>query len=123
MSCAIGKAVLEVIEEEKLQENAKEVGDYYQSLLKKLQSRHDVIGDVRGAGLFIGVEIVKENSSEPNTALAQHIKNEFRKANILISTDGPFDNVLKSKPPLCFSKENAQEVVGCLEEILINYLN
>ena len=94
--------------------------DYYQSLLKELQSRYDVIGDVRGSGLFIGVEIVKENSNEPNTALAQHIKNEFRKANILISTDGPFDNVLKSKPPLCFSRENAKEVVGCLERILEN---
>ena len=120
VSCAIGKAVVEVIEEEKLQENAKDVGHYYQLLLKELQSRYDVIGDVRGSGLFIGVEIVKENSNEPNTALAQHIKNEFRKANILISTDGPFDNVLKSKPPLCFSRENAKEVVGCLERILEN---
>ncbi len=119
VSCAIGKAVLEVIEEEKLQENAKDVGDYYQSLLKELQSRFNVIGDVRGSGLFIGVEIVKENSNEPNTALAQHIKNELRNANILISTDGPFDNVLKSKPPLCFSKENAKEVVDCLERVLV----
>jgi 4-aminobutyrate aminotransferase-like enzyme/Ser/Thr protein kinase RdoA (MazF antagonist) len=123
VSCAIGKAVLEVIEEEKLQENAKEVGGYYQLLLKELKSRYNVIGDVRGSGLFIGVEIVKEGTSEPDTALAQHIKNEFRKANILISTDGPFDNVLKSKPPLCFSKENAKSVVDCLEDILINYLN
>ena len=118
VSCAIGKAVLEVIEEEKLQENAKEVGDYYQLLLKELQSRYDVIGDVRGAGLFIGVEIVKANTDDPDTDLAQHIKNEFRKTNILISTDGPFDNVLKSKPPLCFSKENAKEMVGCLEAVL-----
>ena len=119
VSCAIGKAVLEVIEEEKLQENAKDVGDYYQALLEGLKSRFNVIGDVRGSGLFIGVEIVKENSNEPNTALAQHIKNELRNANILISTDGPFDNVLKSKPPLCFSKENAKEVVDCLERVLV----
>ena len=113
---------MEVIEEDKLQENAKEVGDYYQLILEGLKSRFNVIGDVRGSGLFIGVEIVKENSKEPNTALAQHIKNELRNANILISTDGPFDNVLKSKPPLCFSKENAQEVVGCLERILSEYV-
>jgi 4-aminobutyrate aminotransferase-like enzyme len=53
--------------------------------------------------------------------LAQYIKNEFRKANILISTDGPFDNVLKSKPPLCFSIENAKSVVDCLEGILSEY--
>jgi 4-aminobutyrate aminotransferase-like enzyme/Ser/Thr protein kinase RdoA (MazF antagonist) len=121
VSCAIGKAVLEVIEEEKLQENAKEVGDCYQSLLEGLKSRYNVIGDVRGSGLFIGVEIVKEGTSEPDTALAQYIKNEFRKANILISTDGPFDNVLKSKPPLCFSIENAKSVVDCLEGILSEY--
>ncbi|MDC0338411.1 aminotransferase class III-fold pyridoxal phosphate-dependent enzyme [Flavobacteriales bacterium] len=120
VSCAVGKAVLEVIEEEKLQENAKDVGDYYQVLLEGLKSRFNVIGDVRGSGLFIGVEIVKEVTNEPNTVLAQYIKNELRKANILISTDGPFDNVIKSKPPLCFTKENAKEVVDCLERILEN---
>lgn len=120
VSCAIGKAVLEVIEDEELQENAKEVGDYYQALLEGLKNRFKVIGDVRGSGLFIGVAIVKEGSGEPDRVLAQHIKNEFRKANILISTDGPFDNVLKSKPPLCFSKENAKEVVDCLEQVLVN---
>ena len=76
------------------------------------------MGDVRGSGLFIGVEIVQENSKEPNTALAQIIKNELRNRFILISTDGPFDNVIKTKPPLCFSKENAKEVVDAIGEVL-----
>ncbi len=121
VSCAIGATVLEVIEEEGLQENAKLVGLYYMSLLKELMQKYSCIGDVRGMGLFIGVELVIPNSREPNTALAQLIKNQFRKNNILISTDGPFDNVIKSKPPLCFTKKNAKTVVDLLESLLNKY--
>jgi len=119
VSCAVGLSVLNVIEEEELQKNAKEVGDYYHSLLRELQNEHECIGDVRGSGLFIGVEIVKNRETkEPDTKLANYIKNELRNRNILIGTDGPFDNVLKTKPPLCFSKENAEQVVSQLGEIL-----
>lgn len=121
VSCAVGMAVLEVIEEEHLQENAKEVGDYYKSLLIELQDRHKCIGDVRGSGLFLGVEIVKEGNQETNRELAHHIKNELRNRFILISTDGPDDSVLKTKPPLCFTKENAKEVVDAMDEILQDY--
>lgn len=118
VSCAIGLSVLEVIEEEKLQENAKMVGDYYKSLFISLQKKYSCIGDVRGTGLFIGVEITKNNSLEPDTKLAHTIKNELRDKGILISTDGPWDSVLKTKPPLCFTKENAELVVNCIENIL-----
>lgn len=118
VSCAIGLSVLEVIEEEKLQKNAKLVGDYYISLFKELQKKYTCIGNVRGVGLFIGIEIVKLNTTNPNTELAKHIKNELRQQNILISTDGPFDNVLKTKPPLCFTKENAKRVVDTIEDVL-----
>lgn len=118
VSCAIGLAVLDVIEEEQLQENAKATGDYYKSLLKKLAEKHDCIGDVRGSGLFLGVDIVKENTTEPNTELAHHIKNELRRNQILISTDGPHNNVLKSKPPICFTQENAETVVRCMDKVL-----
>ena len=121
VSCAIASAVLDVIEEENLQAQAKQVGDHYQSLLKKLALQFPALGDVRGSGLFLGIEIVKEETQEPHTELAQHLKNEMRKRHILISTDGPFDNVIKTKPPLCFSKENAEQVVLALEEILNNY--
>ena len=121
VSCAIGLSVLDVIEEENLQENAKVVGSYYMSLFKDLQKKHTCIGDVRGSGLFIGIEIVKENSKEPNTKLAQRIKNELRNKKILVGTDGPFDNVIKSKPPLCFTKENAASVVSNIE-LIINKL-
>lgn len=118
VSCAIASAVLDVIEEENLQENARIIGNHYSLLLKELQAKHPRIGDVRGAGLFIGIEIVKEHTLQPATELANHIKNELRNRHILISTDGPHDNVIKTKPPLCFSKENAERVVGTMEEIL-----
>lgn len=119
VSCAIGQAVLEVIEEEGLQENAAKVGEYYQSLLNQLKSEFAVIGDVRGSGLFIGVELVKEDE-EPNTDLAQVIKNELRNQHILVSTDGPFDNVIKSKPPMCFTRENAEQVIDAFRQVFKN---
>ncbi len=118
VSCAIALSVLEIIEEENLQENAKIVGEYYKSLLSGLQKRYPCIGDVRGSGLYLGVEIVKDNSMEPNTGLAHHIKNELRNRHILISTDGPYDSVLKTKPPLCFSKEDAFKTVEQVDDIL-----
>ena len=119
VSCAIGQAVLDVLEEEQLQQNAKTVGDYYLQELTKLQQKFDCIGDVRGSGLFIGFEFVKNRFTlEPDTELAQKVKNELREKFILVSTDGPFDNVIKSKPPLCFSKENVDEVIENLELVL-----
>ena len=119
VSCAIGLSVLKVIEEEQLQKNAREVGDFYQSLLRDLQKKHECIGDVRGSGLFIGVEIVKDQTAkEPDAKLADFIKNEMRNRHILLSTDGLYDSVLKTKPPLCFTKENAREVVENIHDIL-----
>ncbi|MFD2201750.1 aminotransferase class III-fold pyridoxal phosphate-dependent enzyme [Shivajiella indica] len=118
VSCAIGLAVLEVIEEEGLQENAKKVGDYYKSLLEALQKKYDCIGDVRGSGLFLGVDLVKSGTKEEDPQLAKLIKNELRERNILISTDGPKDSVLKTKPPLVFTKDNALQVVEEMDNIL-----
>ena len=121
VSCEIGKAVLRVIEDEKLQQNAKIVGDYHMASLRELHKDFPVIGDVRGSGLFIGIELIKNESLTPNTELAQHIKNAFREKQILISTDGPYDSVIKSKPPLCFSKENVDQVVETLRDVLIDW--
>jgi 4-aminobutyrate aminotransferase-like enzyme len=119
VSCAIGDAVLNVLEEEKLQQNAKTVGDYYLQELRKLQQKQECLGDVRGSGLFIGFEFVKDRLNlEPDTELAQKVKNQLRENFVLVSTDGPFDNVIKSKPPLCFSTENVDEVIEKLTEIL-----
>jgi 4-aminobutyrate aminotransferase-like enzyme/Ser/Thr protein kinase RdoA (MazF antagonist) len=123
VSCAIALAVLEVIEEEKLKENAKHVGDYYKSLFLSLQKKHNCIGDVRGSGLFLGIEIINATTKIPDTKLAHHIKNELRQKHILISTDGPYDSVLKSKPPLCFTKGNALEVVEAIDAIITSNNN
>ena len=110
VSCAIGNAVLQIIEEENLQENAKQVGNYFVKQLIELQKNHPCIADVRGSGLFLGVEI---NTKEglPATQLASDIKNHMREQHILVGTDGPFNNVLKIKPPLSFAKSDVDRTM------------
>lgn len=119
VSCAIGLAVLDVIQQEHLQAHAKQVGDFLLQGLNDLKQKHALIGDVRGTGLFIGVELVKDHTSlEPATAEANAVI-EFLKAHrILLSTDGPYDNVLKLKPPMVFSLENAKEFLLRLDQAL-----
>ena len=117
VSCAIGNAVLEVLEEEELPKKALHVGEFLKQELKFLQKQHIELADIRGEGLFLGVEIL-DSDGHPETNLASIIKNELRSKFILISTDGPYDNVLKIKPPLFFSKENASQLVYEIDEIL-----
>lgn len=119
VSCAIGNAVLDVIEEEHLQDHAKEVGDYLVNLLKHLQYKYSEIADVRGCGLFLGVELL-DAKGNPNTQLAFEIKNKLREKFILIGTDGPFDNVLKIKPPLSFTKADSKELVEAIQSAIEN---
>ena len=122
VSCAIGLAVLDVIQEEGLQQKALETGTYFKQLLMKLKSKHNSIGDVRGEGLFLGIEFISDTETlKHNTVLANHIKNEMRERHILVSTDGPMDNIIKMKPPLCFDKNNATTVAESLDEILSNF--
>lgn len=119
VSCAIGQAVLDVLEDENLPANAEAVGGHLLGLFKDLVERYETCGDARGEGLFLGLELVKDQQSKsPNTELAAIVKNRLRDRNILIGTDGPFDNVLKIKPPICFTKENADELAGNIDEIL-----
>lgn len=119
VSCEIGMAVLDVIEEEKLQQNAVETGEYFMNLLLDLPKEFPVIGDVRGSGLFLGVEFVKDlETKEPNTELAHFLKNKLRENFILVSTDGPYDNVIKMKPPMCFNKSNVEQFIQSLGTFL-----
>ncbi|HFQ93414.1 MAG TPA: aminotransferase class III-fold pyridoxal phosphate-dependent enzyme, partial [Anaerolineae bacterium] len=119
VSCAIGTAVLDVIEEEKLQENALAVGNYLLAGLRRLQAKHPLIGDVRGRGLYIGVELVRSRKTlEPADTEAHAIVNAMKERGILLSTDGPLHNVLKIKPPLVFTKENADFLVETLDVVL-----
>ena len=119
VSCAIGEAVLQVIEEEHLQEHARQVGNHLKKLLKKLQSEFSELADIRGSGLFLGIELLDKNGN-PNTELANLLKNGLREQNILVSTDGPYDNVIKIKPPLAFNLEDANVLVNAMAAILKN---
>ncbi|MCG6910586.1 MAG: aminotransferase class III-fold pyridoxal phosphate-dependent enzyme [Deltaproteobacteria bacterium] len=119
VSCAIGMAVLDVIQEERLQENALKVGAGLLAGFKNLMRQFSLIGSVRGLGLFIGVELVKDRQSlEPAPGHAAYIVNRMRDHGYLMSTDGPLHNVLKLKPPLVFSEENAAGLLASLEKVL-----
>ena len=119
VSCAIGREVLRVVEEEGLQEHARQVGNYLLEGLRSLQQQYPIIGDVRGHGLFLGFELVKNRESlAPATAPASYLANRMREKGVLMSTDGPYDNVLKIKPPMCFGRDNADFLLQMLEEVL-----
>ncbi len=119
VSCVVGLAVLDVIRDEHLQENANAVGAHFRHELWSLYKKHELIGDVRGEGLFLGVELVRSRATqEPATSEAKDVVEKMKSRGILVSTDGPFDNVLKIKPPLCFTKTNADRYVDELDELL-----
>jgi len=119
VSCAIGMAVLDVIEKEGLQENSKRVGARLLKDFNRLMAQFPLIGSVRGLGLFIGVELVKNRDTlEPAPEHAGYIVNRMRDHGFLMSTDGPLHNVLKLKPPLVFSEQNADNLLNALEKVL-----
>ena len=119
VSCAVGRSVLKVIKEERLQENAQKTGSYLIRLLEDLKKEHAIIGDVRGRGLFIGIELVRdETSKEPANIESKQLINKIKDKGVLLSVDGPFNNVIKIKPPLVFNEENAKFLVGKLSKTL-----
>lgn len=119
MSCAIANAVMEVIERENLQENALKVGNHLIAELEELAKRRKIIGDVRGVGLFVGIELVRDRIMRtPATAEAKHVVSRMKEKKILISSDGPDNNVLKLKPPMVFTIENVNHLVSVLDEVL-----
>ncbi|MDJ0840964.1 MAG: aminotransferase class III-fold pyridoxal phosphate-dependent enzyme [Acidobacteriota bacterium] len=119
VSSAVGLAVLDVIAEENLRENAAAVGDVLIGRLKDLAPRFPIIGEVRGVGLFIGVELVLDHETlEPAPKQAKYIVERLCEEDILLSIDGPLYNVLKIKPPICFSETNAHNFADTLERIL-----
>lgn len=119
VAISAASAVLQVIQDEGLQQNAFEVGNYLRAALKALQASHPTIGHVRGAGLFIGVEMVEDPATKsPSARLAARLVNGLRERRVLISSAGPHANVLKIRPPLTFSKENADTLVAALADTL-----
>lgn len=116
VSCAIGHAVLQCIEDDNLQQNALEVGQFLKSELIALQQKFPIIGDVRGEGLFLGFELT-DATKNPLAEQATYLANRMKDLGILMSTDGPDYNVLKIKPPIVFSLENAKELIFRLKMV------
>ena len=119
VSCAAGLAVLDVIEQEGLQENARVVGEYLTAGLQELSNKHATIGDVRGTGLFVAVELVQDRESRiPATEFTANVVNGLKQRGVLTGSIGPDANILKLRPPMVFSKENADYMLGVLDETL-----
>ncbi|WP_454288334.1 aspartate aminotransferase family protein [Rhizobium arsenicireducens] len=118
VAAAAGHAVLQVIEDEGLVERSATVGGYFEQSLEALQGTHSEIGEVRGAGLFIGLDFVDPATGEPDTALATHAINQLKHNGILIGAAGKYGATLKIRPPLCFSQEDANLFTGTLDTIL-----
>ncbi|KAH8266400.1 hypothetical protein KR038_006325 [Drosophila bunnanda] len=120
VSCAIANAVMRVIEQEGLQQNALVLGDYLLRECNRLKQDFECIGDVRGAGLFVGIELVRDRAERsPDKKAAHWVVNRMKQLHrVLVSSDGPNDNVIKLKPPMCFSRENADEFLLAFRECL-----
>jgi 4-aminobutyrate aminotransferase-like enzyme len=115
----IGLEVLNVIERERLRDKALATSNYLITRLRELETRHALVGDVRGAGLFIGIELVADRDARtPAGREAGYIANRMRELGVLVSTDGPDHNVLKIKPPICFSVADAEVFAATFERAL-----
>ncbi len=116
VSCAVGLAVLDVLDEQHLLENARVQGDYLLGRFRALADRHAAIGDVRGRGLFFGLEIVRDRVTKAHDgATASAVVNEALALGVLMGTDGPFDNVVKLRPPMTTTRAHADLLVDVLD--------
>ncbi len=119
VSCAVGLAVLDVLQQEGLQENAARVGAKLRSQIEKLAQKHALIGDVRGSGLFIGVELVRDRTTlEPAAKETAAVVNRMRDLGVLVGREGPLGNVIKIRPPLVFDENHAQQLIDTLDQAL-----
>jgi 4-aminobutyrate aminotransferase-like enzyme/Ser/Thr protein kinase RdoA (MazF antagonist) len=119
VACAVGLTVLDIIEDEDLQRRSLEVGQHFKDALNELRSRHELIGDVRGQGLYIGVELVLDrNVKTPATAVAHSVTERMKEEGIIVGPNGRYDNILKIKPPMVFGREHADLFVSTLDQIL-----
>ena len=119
ISMAQGLATLEVIDSENIQQNALTVGNYLKNRLLELQKKHSIIGDVRGMGLMIGVELVTDSvTKEPAKPQAADVLELCKDRGLLLGKGGLFGNVLRIKPPMCITKDDADYIADCLDEVL-----
>lgn len=119
VSAAIGLAVLDIVEGDRLQEHAAVVGGTLKANLASLAMRHESVGDVRGRGLFLGIEFVEDRSAKtPSARIASYVANRAAELGVLLSTDGPQHNVIKIKPPMTFDQRDGERLVATLDKIL-----
>lgn len=118
VAAAAGLAVLDVIEDEGLIENANQIGGQLRAGLRQIAGRHPSIGDVRSAGLFIGIEFSLPGTTDPDAAAASYAINALKERGVLIGAAGAYGNVLKVRPPLCFSRDNADLFLETLDAVL-----
>jgi 4-aminobutyrate aminotransferase-like enzyme len=119
VSCAVGLEVLNVVQDEQLQEHALRVGNFMLEELRPLVDRYPIVGDVRGSGLFLGVELVRDRETvEPAADEASFVCNRMREHGILAGTDGPYHNVVKIRPPMPFDEQDAALLVDVMEKVL-----
>jgi 4-aminobutyrate aminotransferase-like enzyme len=119
VACAAGLAVLDVVRDEGLQRKALEVGHRLMTGLQRLMAKRPVIGDVRGSGLFAGVELVRDRATrEPAPTPAAYVVNRLRERGVLTGVDGPHENVLKLRPPLVLSPEDVDLFLDIFDDVL-----
>ena len=116
VSAAVGKAVLDVIANESLMQNASEIGDFLIQGLKEMSQQFSIIADVRGKGLFLGFELC-DSDLNPLTTQAKYLADRMKYFGFLMSVDGPDNNVIKIKPPMVFSRNNAEQLLFYLEKV------
>ena len=119
LSCFIANEVLKIVDDENLKFNSKKMGNLLIKELEKLKSEFPIIGDVRGIGLFLGVEIITNiQTKEPGTLEAEYICNRLREKRILVGLEGPYDNVIKIRPPLCVDQDDINTFLKFFSNIL-----
>ncbi len=118
VSCAIGHEVLHIIQDENLQDHALQLGNYIKHELHKLQSKYPVIGNIRGYGLFLGMELVDDPKTKmPASQKAHYLINRMRTLGVLMSSDGPDHNVIKIKPPMVIQRKDINYMIECLDRV------
>jgi 4-aminobutyrate aminotransferase-like enzyme len=119
VSCAVGLAVLDVLEGEHLLDNARTEGEYLLGRFRALVDRHACLGEVRGRGLFFGLEVVSDRRTKAHDGQrASAAVNRAKDLGVLLGTDGPHDNVIKIRPPMTFRREHSDLLVNVLDRAL-----